>query len=207
MSGLSISGLAIFALALAVAAFAPGPGIAAIVGRVLGRGRDGAVAFVTGMAIGDVVWLSLAVAGLAVLAETFQEVFTVVKYAGAAYLLYLAVKMWTAPSAARSLEPVATRESRSKLFLAGLAVTMGNPKTMVFYLALLPNLVDLGRVDALAYAELAIVTLAVLAVVFGFYIVLALRARALITSPRAVRLVNRGSGVIMAGAAVAIASR
>ncbi len=207
MSGLSISGLAIFALALAVAAFAPGPGIAAIVGRVLGRGRDGAVAFVTGMAIGDVVWLSLAVAGLAVLAETFQEVFTVVKYAGAAYLLYLAVKMWTAPSAARSLEPVATRESRSKLFLAGLAVTMGNPKTMVFYLALLPNLVDLGRVDALAYAELAVVTLAVLAVVFGFYIVLALRARALITSPRAVRLVNRGSGVIMAGAAVAIASR
>lgn len=207
MSGLSISGLAIFALALAVAAFAPGPGIAAIVGRVLGRGRDGAVAFVTGMAIGDVVWLSLAVAGLAVLAETFQEVFTVVKYAGAAYLLYLAVKMWTAPSAARSLEPVATRESRSKLFLAGLAVTMGNPKTMVFYLALLPNLVDLARVDMLAYAELAVVTLAVLAVVFGFYIVLALRARALITSPRAVRLVNRGSGVIMAGAAVAIASR
>lgn len=207
MSGLSISGLAIFALALAVAAFAPGPGIAAIVGRVLGRGRDGAVAFVTGMAVGDVVWLSLAVAGLAVLAETFHEVFTLVKYAGAAYLLYLAVKMWTAPSAARSLEPVATRESRSKLFLAGLAVTMGNPKTMVFYLALLPNLVDLARVDMLAYAELAIVTLAVLAVVFGFYIVLALRARALITSPRAVRLVNRGSGVIMAGAAVAIASR
>jgi len=207
MSGLSISGLAIFALALAVAAFAPGPGIAAIVGRVLGRGRDGAVAFVTGMAVGDVVWLSLAVLGLAVLAETFHEVFTLVKYAGAAYLLYLAVKMWTAPSAARSLEPVATRESRSKLFLAGLAVTMGNPKTMVFYLALLPNLVDLARVDMLAYAELAIVTLAVLAVVFGFYIVLALRARALITSPRAVRLVNRGSGVIMAGAAVAIASR
>ena len=207
MSGLSISGLAIFALALAVAAFAPGPGIAAIVGRVLGRGRDGAVAFVTGMAVGDVVWLSLAVLGLAVLAETFHEVFALVKYAGAAYLLYLAVKMWTAPSAARSLEPVATRESRSKLFLAGLAVTMGNPKTMVFYLALLPNLVDLGRVDALAYAELAFVTLAVLAVVFGFYIVLALRARALITSPRAVRLVNRGSGVIMAGAAVAIASR
>ncbi len=207
MSGLSISGLAIFALALAVAAFAPGPGIAAIVGRVLGCGRDGAVAFVTGMAVGDVVWLSLAVLGLAVLAETFHEVFALVKYAGAAYLLYLAVKMWTAPAAARSLEPVATRESRSKLFLAGLAVTMGNPKTMVFYLALLPNLVDLGRVDALAYAELAVVTLSVLALVFGFYIVLALRARALITSPRAVRLVNRGSGVIMAGAAVAIASR
>ncbi len=145
--------------------------------------------------------------GLGAVLTAFPMLHNGLKVAGSAYLLYLAVKMWTAPAAARSLEPVATRESRSKLFLAGLAVTMGNPKTMVFYLALLPNLVDLGRVDALAYAELAVVTLSVLALVFGFYIVLALRARALITSPRAVRLVNRGSGVIMAGAAVAIASR
>ncbi len=207
MSGLSMSGLAIFALALAVAAFSPGPGIAAIVGRVLGRGRPGAVAFVSGMAIGDVVWLSLAVLGLAVLAETFREVFTMVKYAGAAYLLYLAIKMWTAPVSAREIAPAAGRESRARLFLAGLAVTMGNPKTMIFYLALLPNLIDLGRVDALAYLELALVTLGVLAVVFGFYILVTLRARDLITSPRALRLVNRGSGAIMAGAAVAIAAR
>ena len=207
MTGLSLSGLAIFGLALAVAAFSPGPGIAAIVGRVLGRGRPGAIAFVSGMAVGDVVWLSLAVLGLAVLAETFHELFTVVKYAGAAYLLYLAVKMWTAPAEARSIAPSAGRESQARLFLAGLAVTMGNPKTMIFYLALLPNLVDLAHVDALAYLELALVTLSVLAVVFGFYIVLTLRARSLITSPRALRLVNRGSGAIMAGAAVAIAAR
>lgn len=207
MTGLSLSGLAIFALALAVAAFSPGPGIAAIVGRVLGRGRDGAVAFVSGMAIGDVVWLSLAVLGLAVLAETFHEVFTLVKYAGAAYLIYLAVKMWTAPAKARAVAPDAGRESHARLFLAGLAVTMGNPKTMVFYLALLPNLVDLRHVDALAWLELALTTLAVLALVFGFYILLALRARSLITSPRAIRLVNRGSGAVMAGAAVAIAAR
>ncbi len=207
MTGLSLSGLAIFALALAVAAFAPGPGIAAIVGRVLGRGRPGAVAFVTGMAIGDVVWLSLAVLGLAVLAETFREVFTVIKYAGAAYLLYLAVKMWTAPAEARRIAPAAGRESHARLFLAGLAVTMGNPKTMIFYLALLPNLVDLAHVDGLAYVELALVTLAVLAVVFGFYILVTLRARSLITSPRALRIVNRTSGAVMAGAAVAIATR
>ncbi|MCX5494980.1 LysE family translocator [Kaistia dalseonensis] len=207
MTGLSISGLLIFAAALFVAAFSPGPGIAAILARVLGRGRHGAVAFTAGMAIGDVVWLSFAVLGLAMLAQTFHEVFTVIKYAGAAYLLYIAYKMWTAPARPPALVADQRRESTLRLFLAGLAVTMGNPKTMIFYLALLPNIVDLTRVDGLAFAELAVVTLGVLALVFGFYIVLALRARQLITSPKAVRLVNRGSSAVMAGAAVAIATR
>lgn len=207
MHGLTLSGLAIFAAALAVAAFAPGPGIAAIVARVLGRGRSGAVAFTAGLAMGDIVWLSATVLGLAVLAQTFQGVFTVIKYAGAGYLLYLAVKMWTAPAAAIEARQAVKKEKTSTLFLAGLAVTLGNPKVMVFYLALLPNLVDLGRVDALAFAELALVTLSVLALVFGFYIALALRARRLISSPKAIRIVNRSSGAIMASAAVAIATR
>ena len=207
MHGLSPSGLSIFAAALAVAAFSPGPGIAAIVGRVLGRGRSGATAFTAGIAIGDIVWLSAAVFGLALLAQSFHAVFLVVRYAGAAYLLYLAYRMWTSPATAFSPEGPVVRESRLKLFLGGLSLTLGNPKVMVFYLALLPNLVDLARVDALAFAELAVVTLCVLTVVFGFYILLALRARRLIASARAVRLVNRGSSAIMAGAAVAIAVR
>jgi threonine/homoserine/homoserine lactone efflux protein len=132
MTGLSLSGLLIFAAALFVAAFSPGPGIAAILARVLGRGRNGAVAFVAGMAIGDVVWLSFAVLGLAVLAQSFHEIFTVIKYAGAAYLLYVAFKMWTAPAIPPELVSDRRPESRLKLFAGGLAVTMGNPKTMVF---------------------------------------------------------------------------
>ena len=64
-----------FALALFVGASTPGPGIAAIVARVLGRGTQGAIAFTTGVAIGDVVWLTLAVLGVAALAHTFAGVF------------------------------------------------------------------------------------------------------------------------------------
>ena len=207
MTGISISGLALFAAALGIAAFAPGPGIAAIVARVLGRGRDGAIAFTAGMAIGDIVWLSLATLGLAVLAQTFHELFTLIKYAGAAYLLYIAWKMWTAPAAAQAVAAEPRRESRLRLFLAGLAVALSNPKTIVFYLALVPSLIDLSAVDGLAFAELVATTLAVLTLVFGFYVVLALRARRLLSSPRAIPIVNRGSGVVMAGAALAIATR
>jgi len=207
MTGLSISGLALFAVALAVAAFSPGPGIAAIVARVLGRGRSGAFAFTAGMAIGDIVWLTLAVLGLAVVAQTFHEVFAVIKYLGAAYLLYVAWKMWKAPAAAPEIAPLTVRESQLRLFLGGLAVCLGNPKTMVFYLALLPSILDTTQIDGLAFVELIAVTLTVVGGVFAFYVLVALRARRWITSARTVRMVNRGSSVVMAGAAVAIASR
>ena len=96
------------------------------------------------MALGDVVWLTFAILGLAALAQAFHEVFLVIKYAGAAYLLYLAYKIWTAPR--RDGRDGGDRaEQPARLFLGGLAVTLGNPKIIVFYLALLPTILDLTR--------------------------------------------------------------
>ena len=204
---MDIAGLLVFATALFIAAASPGPGIAAIVARVLGRGTRGAVAFSAGVAVGDVVWLTFAIVGLAALAQAFHGVFLVIKYAGAAYLLYLGYKLWTAPVSATEVQADTSGEHPVKLFLAGLAVTMGNPKVMVFYLALLPTLLDLARVTVLGYAELVAVTLGVLGVVFAAYIGLAAGARRLFTSPKAIRWINRGTGTVMAGAAAAIASR
>jgi threonine/homoserine/homoserine lactone efflux protein len=204
---MDFAGLLVFATALFIAAASPGPGIAAIVARVLGRGTQGALAFSAGVAIGDVVWLTVAIVGLAAIAQAFHGVFLIIKYAGAAYLLYLGYRLWTAPVAATAVEARTTGEHPLKLFLAGLAVTMGNPKVMIFYLALLPTLIDLAGITVLGYAELVAVTLAVLGVVFGGYIGLAARARRLFTSPRAIRWINRTTGTVMAGAAAAIASR
>jgi threonine/homoserine/homoserine lactone efflux protein len=202
---MDFAGLLVFATALFIAAAAPGPGIAAIVARVLGRGTQGAAAFGAGLAIGDVIWLTFAVVGLAALAQAFHGVFLVVKYAGAAYLLYIAYKLWTAPAAAQEVVADRKAEHPAKVFLGGLAVTMGNPKVMVFYLALLPTLLDLTRITLLGYAELVAATLGVLAVVFAAYIGLAARARRLFTSPRAIRILNRTTGTMMAGAAAAVA--
>ena len=204
---MDLAGLIVFATALFIAAASPGPGIAAIVARVLGRGTQGAVAFSAGLAIGDVVWLTFAIVGLAALAQAFHGIFLVVKYAGAAYLLYIAYKLWTAPAAAQEVEADRTAENPARVFLGGLAVTMGNPKVMVFYLALLPTLLDLTRITVLGYAELVAATLGVLGVVFAAYIVLAARARRLFTSPRAIRILNRTTGTVMAGAAAAVAAR
>jgi len=204
---MDLAGLVVFGTALLVAAASPGPGIAALVARVLGRGPRGAVAFSAGLAVGDVVWLACAVVGLAALAEAFHGLFVAIKYGGVAYLVYLAYRIWTAPVEARALAAETAREHPFRLFLAGLALTLGNPKVMVFYLALLPTILDLSRVTVWGFAELVGVTLSVLALVFAAYALAAARARRLFTSPKALRALNRATGATMAGAAVAIAAR
>jgi threonine/homoserine/homoserine lactone efflux protein len=204
---MDLAGLLLFSSALFIAAASPGPGIAAIVARVLGRGPKGAVAFSIGVALGDVVWLSFAILGLAALAQAFHGVFLIVKYLGAAYLLYIAYKIWTAPAVPQDVEAEARAEHPAKLLFGGLALTLGNPKVMVFYLALLPTFLDLTRVTMLGFAELVVATLMVLGVVFAGYIALAARARRLFTSPRAIRILNRTTGTVMAGAAAAVAAR
>ncbi len=204
---MDVTALLVFAAALFVAAVSPGPGVAAILARVLGRGAGRSVVFTAGLAFGDVVWLAAAVGGLAVLAQNFQMVFLAVKWIGVAYLLYLAWKMWTSPPSPRVVAAETRAERPVLMFLAGLAVTLGNPKTMVFYLALLPNLIDIESVTLLGFLELAVTVLVVLAVVFGGYILLAARARSLLTSSGSLKLVNRVSAGAMAGAATWVATR
>jgi len=198
------SSLLIFAGTLAVAAGSPGPSIAALVARVLARGFRDVLPFLAAMWIGEAIWLSFAVLGLAVIAETFQLLFAIVKYLGVAYLLYLAWKMWRAPATA-SEGGFPSESSAVRMFFAGMAVTLGNPKIMVFYLALLPTIIDLSHVSAIAWAELAATMVAVLVAVDLAWVLAAARARRLLTSARAVRVANRASATLIAGAAVAIA--
>jgi threonine/homoserine/homoserine lactone efflux protein len=207
MSLMDLAALVLFAGTLLVAAASPGPGIAALVAQVLGKGPEGAASFATGLILGDLVWLAVAILGLAVVAQTFHEVFLVIKYVGAGYLVYLAYRMWTAPVHARDIAAAPRRDGRLRLFFAGLAVTLGNPKVVAFYLALLPSLIDLARVGLLGYVELAGISVVILTAVFGAYAVAAARARALFRSPRAMRLLNRTGGTVMAGAAVVVATK
>ena len=125
----------------------------------------------------------------------------------AGYLIYLAYRMWTAPAVPRDVTGDARRDGFVRLFFAGLGVTLGNPKVVAFYLALLPNLIDLPRVGLFGYVELASVSVVILTLVFGAYVLAAVRARSLFRSARAMRLLNRAGGTMMAGAAVVVATK
>jgi len=203
------SSLLLFAGALFVAAGSPGPSIAALVARVLSDGPRRTLPFVAAFWLGEAIWLGCAVWGLAAIAGTLHLLFVAIKYAGVAYLLYLAWKMWTAPADPAAAADAALPRARSagRLFAAGLAVTLGNPKIMMFYLALLPTLIDLGRITVFGWAELTATLIVVLMATDLAWVFLAARARRLLQSRRAVRIANRASATVMAGAAAAIASR
>ncbi len=158
------------------------------------------------MWIGEAAWLAFAVGGLAALAQAFHLVFTVIRYAGAAYLLLLAWKMWRAP-AVEAGAPLPPAAPGWRMFLAGLSVTLGNPKIMVFYMAFLPTIIDLRSVSVRDWVELTATMFAVLIAVDLAWALLAAQARRLLRSARAQRLANRVSGTVMGGAAVAIALR
>lgn len=203
---MSLSSLLIFAAALLVAAGSPGPSIAALVARVIAKGWRDVLPFLAAMWIGEAIWLSLAVFGLAFVAQTFHYAFVAVKWAGVAYLAFLAWKMWTAPvKVAQGGLP--EKDSPAKLFLAGMAVTLGNPKIMMFYLALLPTIIDLGSVSMIGWMELTVTMVLVLIAVDIAWMVAAAQARRLLRSERAMRFANRVSATMMGGAAVAIAAR
>jgi threonine/homoserine/homoserine lactone efflux protein len=204
---MSAYGLAVFTLVYAIAVASPGPGVAAIVARALGRGTSGAPAFIAGFLVGDLIWFTLAATGLAVLAQTAYTVFLAVRYLGAAYLLFLAWRLWSAPARALTDAQGARRERPLQLFLGSLALTLGNPKTMVFFLAVLPTVVELKRLSVGGFLEIAGVIACVLPLVLGAYALFAARARARLSRPETVRWVQRGTGVVMAGAAVAVATR
>ncbi|WP_075995319.1 LysE family translocator [Salaquimonas pukyongi] len=190
-----------YAIALGIAAAIPGPGVAALVGRALGTGFARSVPMLLGLAVGDVIYLTLAIAGLAFIATAFSAAFFVVKLAGAAYLLWLAWRFWNEGIAVRKVEKSAGRRDGIASFLAGLAVTLGNPKTIVFYMAILPAVMDLSAVTLAGYGVLVILTFLVLFVVMTPYMALASRARLFFTDPRALRRLNRSAAAAMAGTA------
>ena len=203
---MSLSSLLIFAGALIIAAGSPGPSIAALVARVIVKGWRDVLPFLVAMWVGEGIWLSLAVFGLAFVAQTFHLAFLVVKWLGVGYLAYLAWKMWTAPVAVGE-GALLDKDSPAKLFAAGMAVTLGNPKIMMFYMALLPTIIDLGSVTLAGWFELTVTMAFVLIAVDVAWMVAAAQARRLLKSARAMKFANRVSAATMAGAAAAIAAR
>ena len=201
-------GLSVFSLAYVLAVAIPGPGVAAIIARSLGHGLRGAPAFIAGFLAGDLIWFTCAATGLAMLAQTAYTVFLVVKYAGVLYLLYLAYRLWTAPVQALDVVSAeAGRERPLQLFLGSLALTLGNPKTMIFFLAVLPTVVQLKSLSLGGFFAIVSVILVFLPLVLGGYAFGASRARRFFSTPKTVRWVQRGTGVAMASAAVAVAAR
>lgn len=204
---MTLAGFLAYSAALGIAAAIPGPGVTALVARALGSGFRASFAMFLGLLLGDLFYLTATVLGLAFVVQQFGLVFLAVKWFGVLYLAWLGWRFWREGITPENVQAGKARGGLLSSFVGGLTLTLGNPKTMIFYLAITPTILDLNSITAADYTILVAVTAVVLTIVLLPYLVLAARARWFLSSPRALTLLNRTAGTFMMGAAAAIAAR
>ena len=203
MTMISIAGLVAAMLVLAIT---PGPGVFATISKSLATGFRQTLPLVAGIVVGDLIFLLFAVLGLAAIAEMFSSLFLLVKYLGATYLIWLGVRLWRSSPESHAKSKL-TDSSHKSSFFAGLSITLGNPKVVLFYLGFLPTFVDLARLSPADVLLVALVVSSVLGAVMLAYAWSASRARHWLATPIARKRLNRSAGTIMAGTGVALLAK
>src|SRR5690606_13210602 len=134
-----------FAVASAVMLAIPGPTILLVISYALGHGRKAAGATVAGVALGDFTAMTASMLGLGALLATSAAIFTVLKWAGAAYLVWLGVKLWRAPVSIGTEGDTPAEGKPLRIFAHAYVVTALNPKSIVFFVAFLPQFLDVSQ--------------------------------------------------------------
>ncbi|HEX2580744.1 MAG TPA: LysE family translocator [Dongiaceae bacterium] len=186
-----------FAFASILLCLIPGPTVLMVVSYGLGQGRRAALATVLGVFCGDFVAMTASMAGLGTVLLASAQLFTILKIAGAAYLLYLGVKLWRAPAIAGR---AASGTSPARMVAHAFAVTALNPKTIIFFIAFVPQFISAAR-PLLPQLILCEATFLVIGSLNALgYALAAQAARGWIARPRTGRAINRVGGTLLVGA-------
>ena len=191
-----------FVAASAVLLIIPGPTILTVISYSMAHGRRANVPLIAAVALGDSTALVVSLLGLGALLATSAFWFTVVKWAGGLYLLYLGVKLLRAGISSTQLAAPAAPRSRWRLFANTYLVTALNPKGIVFFVAFLPQFIDQSGGVAQQLWVLAITFVAMATLNATLYAVFAGSARRLLASPRAQRRFNVAGGSLLSIAGV-----
>jgi threonine/homoserine/homoserine lactone efflux protein len=192
-----------FALASAVLLAIPGPTILLVVSYALGHGRSASRATVAGVALGDFTAMTASMLGLGALLAASSTLFVALKWVGAAYLVWLGLKLWRAPATLGDATEATAEADPVRIMLHAFAVTALNPKSIVFFVAFLPQFLDLSRplLPQMVIFEATFLVLATLNALA--YATLASAARRTIRRPSVQRTVNRIGGSLLMGAGAA----
>jgi len=188
-----------FAAASALLLLLPGPTVLMVISHALAHGRRSAAATVAGVVLGDFTAMTASLVGLGAALQASSSLFTLLRWVGAIYLVFLGVRLWRAPLGEPKLEADAATTPR-RMLMHAYAVTSLNPKTIVFFIAFVPQFLarSYPPFPQLAVFEATFVTLA--GVNALFYALTASAARQTIQKPRVQRTVNRAGGTLLVGA-------
>ena len=193
-------------LAFCVASFVllaiPGPTIMLVVTYALSHGKRSAVPTALGVVLGDFVAMTASIAGLGVLLAASATMFTVLKWVGGAYLVYLGIRLWMSKPEVAPDEDAPDRSDRAMLWHA-FVVTALNPKSIVFFVAFLPQFITPGEPVLMQFVIMEATFLVLAVVNAAAYGLIAGGARTAIRTPRIMKWVQRTGGSVLIGAGVA----
>ncbi len=189
-----------FAAASAVLVVVPGPTVMLVVSYALGRGRGTGWATVPGVALGDFTAMTVSLLGAGAVLAASATLFTVLKLLGAGYLIWLGIRLWRAEPVLDPLAGTGRGDGRRAMFWNAYVVTALNPKSIVFFIAFVPQFLATG-LPLLPQAALLEATFLVLAAASAaLWAVLAGEMRARFRRPATLRLANRVGGGFLIGA-------
>jgi threonine/homoserine/homoserine lactone efflux protein len=191
-----------FVVASQILLIIPGPTVLMVVSYALGHGRKPATAIVAGVALGDLTAMTASMLGLGAVLAASATIFAALRWIGAAYLIYLGVKLWRAPIKTEAMTDTQTADPR-RLFLHAYLVAALNPKAIFFFVAFVPQFMDATH-SFLSQVILLETTFVILATLnASAFAMLAASARRTLRDPRVQRAVNRTGGSLLIGAGLA----
>ncbi len=193
-----------FVAASSILLIIPGPTVLLVISYALGHGRRTAAWTVPGVALGDLSAMVLSIGGLGALLAASAELFLVIKWAGAAYLVWLGISMWRSTGSV-DLRAVSDRFDGRKMFWNSFAITTLNPKGIVFFVAFLPQFIDPAGAAMPQLILLGSTFLVLATINAALFAVIAGSANEALSQPRHMRIANRVGGSMLIGAAALMA--
>jgi homoserine/homoserine lactone efflux protein len=192
-----------FAIVALIVSLVPGPAFIVVLSTSLRRGFRAALHANAGVVAGDAIYFFFTALGLGTLLATSYWAFTIVKWLGVAYLVYLGLRSLLFPASEIVGENRSSGSGR-RAFMTALTIQLANPKLLLFLAALVPQFIEIGRPVPAQFAVLGGTFMLTDAVVYLIVGLFAARARPLLSKPWAARTTSRITGVAMLGAAVRI---
>lgn len=196
-----------FLVGMVILAASPGPGVFASVAKAISSGFIDSLWVISGLVVGDIIFLVLAILGMSTISIFMGELFFIIKIIGGCYLIYLGIKSFRSKTLIAEIETKIEKKSNSQNFTVGFLVTMGNPKPILFYASVLPSIINFEEV---LYSEVLVMILLIAIVSFivlGGYCYFASLSRKLITTSKAAKRFNRGAGAVMTATGIYVITK
>lgn len=204
---MTISSTAALFVAMVILALIPGPGIFIVVSRTIQAGIKHGISTTAGIVSGDFIFIALSLLGLAALSEMAGDLFNIIKYMGALYLVYLGVSLLKKHDELKNNPTILTKPKHLTSYLAGLITTLSNPKAILFYLSFFPAFFDPKNVYFVDVLVIYTVTCIAVGGVMMIYALVTHKAKLNLMDTDKNRLLRYFSALLLIGSGVYIAAR